>query len=59
MNDPGRLPPEVPTVQVNGQTWLVCPFRGAECCRVSLSLGEEWAADVIAVHMDLRHRAWR
>jgi hypothetical protein len=46
-------------VACEGTTWLICPVKGFDCGRVPLStFGEQWAQDVIAVHVGLHHRHW-
>lgn len=46
-------------VSYQGTIWLVCPVKGFDCGRVPLgTFGDQWAADVIAVHVGLHHRLW-
>jgi len=42
---------------IDGETWVVCPVRGAGCMRVPLSLGT-WALDAVHVHTTVIHRRW-
>lgn len=43
----------------DGQLWLVCPVRGENCARTSLSrLPREWAVDAMARHVELAHKLW-
>jgi len=41
------------------EVWLVCPLKGFDCARMAQEpFGEQWASDVIAVHVAIHHRAW-
>ncbi|MFL6123733.1 hypothetical protein [Actinophytocola sp.] len=48
-----------PSVHFEDEAWLVCPLNGFDCARVPRDrFGEEWAADVMAVHVAISHRRW-
>ncbi|MGB3439042.1 MAG: hypothetical protein WBA97_09860 [Actinophytocola sp.] len=48
-----------PAVSYEGAVWLVCPLHGFDCGRMPRDLfGEQWAADVMAVHVAIHHRIW-
>jgi len=48
-----------PAVLLDGDIWHVCPLGGFECGRVPRApFGEQWAGDVMAVHVALHHRHW-
>lgn len=52
-------PNEPPRVCYENEVWLVCPLKGFDCARVPREVfGEQWAADVIAVHVAIHHRVW-
>jgi len=50
---------EPPSVRYENEVWLVCPMKGFDCARVPrYRFGEQWAADVMAVHVAIHHRRW-
>jgi hypothetical protein len=43
-----------------GVVYLVCPYGGYKCARIELAKQtEEFAQDVIDIHVRVSHKAWR
>ncbi len=42
-------------MEIDGELWWVCPLRGPNCCRMRNDFGGQWAADTIAVHVQVSH----
>ncbi|TDV40114.1 hypothetical protein [Actinophytocola oryzae] len=59
---PGRIVCKEPlTVWYEGTLWLTCPVEGWNCARIErfgTGTTEEWAQDVMDVHVDVRHKRW-
>jgi hypothetical protein len=64
MNSQGRgwtvLRTDPPTaVDQQGVVWLVCPVEGPECARIERArYSAQFGEDVMAVHVQIRHRPW-
>jgi hypothetical protein len=64
MSTEGRPPwvvvsSDPPSVRFKNEIWLVCPLEGFDCARVRCDrFDDTWAADAMAVHVDISHRRW-
>lgn len=42
----------------DGELWYPCPIDGYQCAHVKAALGATTCADVLAVHVTVRHTRW-